>query len=264
MSFRFGWAFKQFFSIREFFFHRAVLKSPWKFYYFILLKLIPGLHKQAVDLTLLSGGVIRVREFMTLYIYKEIFIDRCYDGVPVESKSPLIVEIGANTGLCTLRFKECFPDSRIICFEPYPPNFEALLETIDANCLNGVVPINKAVGGEIGLIKLFIHPTNVGGHSIVDGDLKDFVEVESTTVDALLSENGVESCDIMKMDCEGAELQILRSFTRETARKVKSIIYEPTHGSYSVQELNGFLENLGYSVWSRHGLVIASMLERQG
>src|ERR1700693_2157214 len=85
-------------------FHRQLndkLENPGMFYLGLLLKLVPGLHNRPLTLHLSDHKILRVRSYMTLYIFEEIFIKGVYD---VESRSVnSIIDIGANTGLFVLR-----------------------------------------------------------------------------------------------------------------------------------------------------------------
>ncbi|MBW2742194.1 MAG: FkbM family methyltransferase [Deltaproteobacteria bacterium] len=260
MSFRLNWTIKQFTNLKGYSANKKILISPWKFYLSLLIKFIPKLHRKSISFSFKNGSVINIREFMSIYIYNEIFVDGCYDNLPVKRNNPLVIEVGANTGFFVLRIKTTYPDSEIISFEPYPPNFNALLETIELNNLENVKPINMAVADKPGRLKLFIHPTNIGGHSIfLDNASENYVEVETTTIESILSDNNISVCDLLKLDCEGAEYPILKSFTKEIATKIRNIIYEPTYSQYSVEELNLYLKELGYNIKGQHGLIVASM-----
>ena len=260
MSFRLKWTVRQLTNLEGFSAHKAVLKSPWRFYLCLVVKLIPGLYRKPINLYLRNGHTIKLEEFMSIYNYKEIFVDGCYDNLPIKSKYPLIIEVGANIGLFVLRIKSTYPGARIICFEPYPPNYNSLLETIRLNNIDNVTPLMKAVADKSENLKLFIHPRNIGGHSIFKKNAGEkYVEVETTTIEVILSENDITVCDVLKLDCEGAEYPILKSFTKATANKIHNIIYEPTYSQYSVDELNLYLKELGYTIRSQHGLIVASM-----
>lgn len=259
MSFRLNWTIKQFSNINGFSKHKAVLKSPWNFYIALILKFIPGIHKKPIYFEFRNGGRIKISEFMSIYIYNEIFVDGCYDNLPVKSNNPVVIEIGANTGFFVLRIKTTYPNAQVISFEPYPPNFSALLETITLNNIENVTPIQKAVSDRAGNIKLYIHPTNIGGHSIFMEHAGDnYVDVETTTIDSILSDYGISGCDLLKLDCEGAEYPILKSFTMQIADKVRNIIFEPTYDLYSFDEINLFLKELGYNIKTQNGLIVAS------
>jgi hypothetical protein len=51
-------------------------RHPLKFYLTLALKFVPGLYRAPIELELADGKRITVRSFMTLYMAKEIFIDR--------------------------------------------------------------------------------------------------------------------------------------------------------------------------------------------
>src|SRR5206468_8154676 len=90
--------------------HAAILSNPTSFYWGMLATLRDHALKQPMVLRLLDGGIIRIPQFMNLYVYKEIFVDRCYD-VPLGRTDPNIVDVGANTGLFALRMKQLYPQA---------------------------------------------------------------------------------------------------------------------------------------------------------
>jgi hypothetical protein len=116
LPWRLKWTLAQFAQHAEYRKHSAVLKSALAFYYTTLKKLVPGLSPEMKYLALADGHVIPVRDFMTLYIYKEIFVDRCYD-LALDQPAPVIVDIGANSGLFALRLKQLYPSAKISCYE---------------------------------------------------------------------------------------------------------------------------------------------------
>nr|NQU90030.1 FkbM family methyltransferase [Bacteroidota bacterium] len=196
---------------------------------------------------------------MSIFIYQEIFIDKAYD-LEINTSNPVILDVGGNIGLFALRMKSLYPESRVYSYEPDPDNFNLLLETIEINHLKNIVPVNKAIMDKIGTVKLYLCPTNHAGHSVykeISGD--KFVETETTTLESVFSDNDITFCDLLKLDCEGAEYEILKSLNSEMASKIHTIIYEPTHKLYSVDRLNSLLEELGYSIKKRRQLIIATI-----
>ncbi len=234
--------------------HSHALRSPMQFYWAALRKLIPRLSSAAIMLALKDGRVIPVREFMTLFIYKEIFVDGCYD-VTIDRSDPVILDIGANTGLFALRMKQLFPSGSVVCYEPFPSNFEQLKQTISANRLDSVVPIQKAVGARAGSARLYIHKRNVGGHSLYAevASSNEYVDVEVLQIHSVLDRLQGE-VDLLKVDCEGAEFEILMALTAREAQQVRRVIVEPTPKLYDVQELIAHMSSLGYVHHWRQGL----------
>jgi FkbM family methyltransferase len=234
--------------------HSVVLRSAPAFYFTMLGKLIPKFSKEMKYLQLADGLVIPVRDFMTLYIYKEIFVDRCYD-MAFDRSAPLILDIGANSGLFALRFKQLYPSAQIACYEPFPPNFLQLENTIAVNCLDGVTPLQKAVGAHPGRARLFVHKRNMGGHSFYSAEAHttDHVDVEVVDIPSILGDLQ-QQVDLLKLDCEGAEFDILMNLAASDARRIRRIIVETTSSLYDVDQLNAQMSSRGYQHQPRNGL----------
>lgn len=250
-TFRIKWALSQC-SPSQWRRHGAVLVSRSRFYSALLLKLVPGLSKRPIELRLKEGGRFLVYEFMTLYIYNEIFVGKCYD---VEAMRGTIVDIGANTGLFALRMSQLWPAATIICFEPYPPNFEKLNETVAINKLTNVTTVMKGVGGTSRTEKLYIDPRNIGGHSISMTPSSESVPIVISDLASVLRD--IARCDMLKLDCEGAEKEIIESITPAMASRIEQIVMEFTPKLYDVASLQDRLRALGYAVSSRQGIFFA-------
>ena len=193
---------------------------------------------------------------MTLYIYKEIFVDCCYD-LTLNQSAPLIIDIGANSGLFALRIKQLYPSAKIACYEPFPPNFAQLQNTISINRLESVTPLQKAVGARPGRAKLFIHKRNMGGHSFYATETLngDYVDVEVVDLPSILGELQ-QKVDLLKIDCEGAEFDILMNLKASDANQIRQIIVETTSGLYDVGQLDAQMRSLGYDQAQRNGLSV--------
>lgn len=255
---RLKWTLAQFAQPADYRKHSAVLKSAPAFYFTALEKLIPALSPDIKYLPLTDGHVVPVRDFMTLYIYKEIFVDRCYD-LTLDHSAPVVVDIGANSGLFALRLKQLYPSAKISCYEPFPPNFLQLENTIAVNRLDEVIPLQKAVGARPGRAKLFIHKRNIGGHSFYATEAlnTDHVEVEVVDLRSILGELQ-QAVDLLKLDCEGAEFDILMNLAASDARQIRRIIVETTSGLYDVAELSARMMSLGYHHQPQNGLSLYS------
>lgn len=182
-------------------------------------------------------------DFKTLmipWIYKEIYLDRCYD-VLNDTKDLTILDIGANIGLVTEVMR---PHARVVhSVEPTPDAFEALKMNAEYNGWDNVTLHNLAIADVDGEMELTIPDHNKTMGSLVVGKratkgsagiplLGDLTGLETYEVmggkyiqpigkltrlmtkvrrlDTFLSENNIESVDFMKLDVEGAEEMILR------------------------------------------------------
>jgi len=139
-----------------------------------------------------------------------------------------------------------YPNAIIHVFEPFAENFELLTKNIRDSSLNNVDAEMKAIAGRKGKVNLNISSQNTGGHSIV------FQEDSATSVEAIpLSEvfetHKISRCDLLKMDCEGAEYEILFSTPTEILDKVQTIVMEYHNTKeHNYSEIVKYLQERGF------------------
>ncbi|MBW7909499.1 MAG: FkbM family methyltransferase [Kiritimatiellae bacterium] len=170
-----------------------------------------------------------------------------------------VVDIGAQIGVFTVNAGRKALRGRIISFEPHPDNFALLKQNIDANVLRRASPYNRAVADKAGTLTFFVSSFNTGGHSIMPSEGRDHsLKVEAIRLDDILRDEGVAEIDYMKIDCEGAEVQILRGLSDETLRRIRRIVME-VHAEVDTTDagLAGWLRQRGFSVESDGNMVYA-------
>ena len=146
-----------------------------------------------------------------IYLFREIFLSKIY-LFKTTLKNPVFIDCGANIGFVVLYFNMLFPNSKIIAFEPNPYLFGLLKKNVTENNLKNVEIHNKALSNEKGNISFFFGNNYYTGSIRSDrgnacGDIKE-IKVEST----LLSDYFIsEKPNIIKMDVEGAEIEILQN-----------------------------------------------------
>lgn len=143
----------------------------------------------------------------------------CFSGEfeeAIRAAAPLqhgfIVDAGGYIGTAAIIFARAFPDAKIITLEPSIENFSVLRKNVAA--YENIVPVNKALGARVGKIALVNRGTGHWGFSIVQrpadaSDAKQVHKVEVTTIPAIMAEHGVSGIDLLKLDIEGAELDVL-------------------------------------------------------
>ena len=229
---------------------RALIERPALYHRHLMLSMV-GLARQDQCLRLKTGQYVYFHSFMSYYIFEEIFLERIYE---VQSQDILnIIDVGANTGMFTLWAKIRWPEAHFVAYEPDPQNYALLTKLIERNALRDVVPIEAAVSGVEGSVTLFRHPRNIGGHSTMKTSVFP-VSVRAYPISGALDLFPSGSCDLLKLDCEGAEDAILRSLTPEAARRVRHLVYEPEQRVYPVAALNEHLRTLGFQITREHGL----------
>lgn len=135
--------------------------------------------------------------------YYEIFFKEYY-RFNTNTPKPRIIDIGSNVGLSILYFSKEYPNAVITGYEADPTIYSYLKQNLEAAITFPVEIIQKAV---------WIHNEGImlnqegadGGSIVLDGVNK--IEVPSISLlDILQKEHSV---DMIKMDIEGAEIDVL-------------------------------------------------------
>jgi FkbM family methyltransferase len=136
-----------------------------------------------------------------------IFRTKSYDpGIP-DFSPYIIVDIGAHIGMASILFALKYPTARIIAVEPEASNFAALVRNTAS--YKTITPIRAALwreDGEVILGPSVAHPK--GAFQIVENGQQ---RVRAITMDTLMREAGINSIDLLKVDIEGAEIEVFES-----------------------------------------------------
>lgn len=148
------------------------------------------------------------------------------------SASPVIFDVGANTGQTIKRFKSILPKSEIHAFEPSPTTFEQLRAT--AAKYPNVHLNNLGVGRRKGSLKLQenIH-SDLSSFLPPDKDCWGSIErqtiVPITTIDDYCRETDIRSINLLKTDTQGFDRDVLDGATMMIgAKKIELILTEVT------------------------------------
>lgn len=216
-----------------------------------------------VRFNLWNGFTIIGRPFsVDRAIINEEWLDRCYEpndaGIPWDwSSCQTILDVGAHIGTFTLYAAAHAPYARITAFEPEPGNAEILRRNIDVNRLNDrVEAVEAAVGGSNGTIEFHLTTASAsGGHSIFKyaADSRS-ITVPMISLESVFTERGIDRCDMLKLDCEGAEYEALYGLSAERLARIRFIAMEYHHfsnePSHAPAHLKIFLEKHGFTVMS--------------
>lgn len=185
-----------------------------------------------------------------LRIIDEVITGDCY-GLAKSAPISFALDVGGHIGSFAIALKHYHPGAKVTSFEPFFDNFE-ILERNTAP-LDSVQAENIAIVGgpeqEVG----FQPPGVCSRPDLNTGDGRLMPNSAFKVRARRLSEFmvGVPVVDILKLDCEGAEVQILESLakTGELAR-VKRIVGE-WHFDNTYEKLAAILSKTHAFDWSR-------------
>lgn len=157
-----------------------------------------------------------------------IMTDKPEYPFPKSLKPVIIWDIGANIGVVTVRLANLYPEAQIFAFEPQRENYNILSKNISG--YHNITAIQVALSNTDGEMKLYHSDceTNKGGFSIQEEGC-DTSKFEMVTV--MSTRKAVSSFaapDLIKIDCEGAEYDILSEF-RGHLKRIDYIVGE-LHG----------------------------------
>lgn len=183
--------------------------------------------------------------------FGEVYWEYCDRGFMVE-RGDVVLDVGAWIGDFTIvAALKAGEEGRVISVEPHPFNLIFLKHNVSN--LGNVTVIEKALWKRKGKMRLF-QGSHSGGHSLIAGEeehLKNrgsYVWVETETLDGLVSRLGLKRVDFLKMDVEGAELEILWAGKRtlEITRKIAIAAYHVRRGVLTRRRIKKMLEEYGF------------------
>lgn len=199
----------------------------------------------------LPGGVVEFRNGSKIYLSDHrddvltvfvIYVRQDYGPLP---SGGVIVDIGANIGVFALH-AACANAHTVLAYEPNGQAYERLVQNVRANSLEHVIfPYRLAVTGKAGEPVRFPVAASAYNAIVTDEAAAADSDVEWVkTTDLCRIVEPVQRVDLLKIDCEGAEYDILSPAAQDALRKVSAIRMEYHLGRS--QELIAFLERCGF------------------
>jgi FkbM family methyltransferase len=204
-------------------------------------------------LELRDGSRFYVRTLMDIWILKEAYLDRQYERVSIEIQDRwTILDIGAGIGDFAIGVAKRHPQSTLYAYEPFPESYALLQENLRLNGIENVKAFPLAISGKKDSLQLHLITPEPVQHStaVEKHPAHNSISVPNTTLDQALTELELPYCDYLKMDCEGAEYDILFNTSPNTLKKIRHICLEHHDGvtPYSHTDLIRFLERHGFQV----------------
>jgi FkbM family methyltransferase len=167
-----------------------------------------------------------------------------------------VIDIGAYAGVTSIIFAQFVgPTGHVYAFEADSANYECAKINIEmagkALGLNNITLTRKAVWSHNNGI-LFSNEGAMGSSAVqfTGGGRGKEKQVPSTTIEAFLFDAGLSRVDFVKLDIEGAEVEVFRHSAKSFARSRAKMIIEPhrINGKLNTDECCKLLKAAGFSV----------------
>ena len=212
-----------FFSKLQVFLNSRKIFKNWYIYPKVYYKLI---NDKFVIFKTKTGLRIKIRVRSTdLMALTNVWMINEYDVEDFEiNTNDTVIDIGAHIGLFSLLVSQLCKTGKILSFEPVSENFNLLVSNLKLNHIENILPFNMAVSKNSGRLDLFLN-NDQSAHNIFSKS-SESISVESTSLQKIFDENKISSCKLLKLDCEGAEYQIIDSLPSEYLDKIQNIVME--------------------------------------
>ncbi len=199
-----------------------------------------------------------VRDVQDVWSVKEATVDRFYEryGYPIRP-GLTVVDVGAGIGEFVILAAALDARNKVFAFEPNPESFALMQDNIRQNSLWNVLPFPEAVSGIEGVLTLDFgtaggDPLQVSTRNESAGTISGQDTISAISLASVVDRTDAHRIDLLKLDCEGAEYDILMCSSAETLEHVDRIVME-YHDKLTVHthvELEELLVMHGYAVES--------------
>ena len=220
------------------------------------------------------------------FIIREIFEEQVYRQPGFElHPAETVLDVGAHVGVFAHWAAPQIPQGRMVCVEPSSAanRFE---HSLAQNGITNVRLYRCAAGAPSSTLDFLEDPQfaglNCSSHFRQPVFMRLLVAcfrkkqnlnsaqrrtVPCQSLEQIMTAENLESCDLLKVDCEGGEFSILDHTSRQTLRRFRRIMMEfhVYHSTHSLRKLRSRLEADGFTVhvekkWLHHLLTKTGML----
>jgi len=152
-----------------------------------------------------------------------VFIRKHYGSI---KGSKTIIDVGANIGVFSVYAASEEKGAQIYAYEPIIENYYNFISNIEVNNLKDrIIAYNQGVASKNEKREIFISRSPL--HSMVnDGSSSKSIMTDCVTLEEILKINRIDDVDLLKMNCEGAEYEILYTTSKDIFKKIKEIRME--------------------------------------
>lgn len=198
------------------------------------------------------------------FLYEEIFRAGCYADLGLPDR-PLVLDVGANIGMFVLFVTRRYPHAEVHAFEPAPVSAALLRRNLELHGLDGVVVHETALGSVAEQDVPFVYYPMIPGNSTRYPEIKELQKAnmtrqlgsrvvermhrgeQITTSVRRLSEflAGDRRVDLLKIDAEGAEVDVLRGIDPAQWPLIGQVVLEVQDLADRLAEACGLLRRYG-------------------
>ena len=167
-------------------------------------------------------------------------------------------DIGANVGFFSLLAARTVGPGGCVCaFEPVAANAESIRDNADLNDLRNLRVLEMAIGRSARVAEFLLTGWDGGGSlseaAVRPSDVVSRVDVRVAALDDMIRAEGLPQPDLVKIDVEGAEMDVLAGMSATIRDRSPVLLYEVDDEDRAEfqrrwRELDSYVTGFGYEV----------------
>jgi FkbM family methyltransferase len=207
-----------------------------------------------------SDGLFRLRQGIDTCAIAYWGREEAIREIFTPNEGEIILDVGAHIGRYAIRASRLIDgQGKVIAIEAEPSNFEALVFNLKLNQIDNVIPLNLAAWDKEATLDLHFTALSTA-HSLVFPGSKS-TKVIARPLDKVLEELGIEKVDWLKIDVEGAEVEVLLGLEKTIRCSPNLKLLVEVHTKETKEQCLTIINKRGYEVQEIQRHLIAFPIE---
>ncbi len=224
--------------------------------YFILKDLWPSVSTYIAKMPFevfisYKNKILALPTFDSINHFSQLFFreKNTLEAIKYDKRKKFFIDVGAHIGTLAIFWTDYYEGG--IMIEPNPSSFKVLKKNIKINNIRNALLIPQGAFSKNEHKKLFLNELNSGRASIKEESSTPII-IEVKRLDYILKEKKIDPQDIsfIKIDVEGAELEVLKG-AKEILKRGKPIIVFEAWNTTAFNRVKRFLEDFKYNRFIR-------------
>jgi FkbM family methyltransferase len=189
-------------------------------------------------------------------VFFEIYCREDYDSLDnfKIDKNDVVIDVGAHLGFFAIKAAMYATNGVVYAIEPCTQLYELLKRNVAQNQVDNVEVEKIALAGTTGDTMLHysmgVHPYDISLLSVGRDDAKVEERISTVSLDDFFERHEIETCNFLKMDCEGSEYDILMNAGDAILDSIERIACEwhRFDAGHQPEKLAEFLKSKGFQL----------------
>jgi FkbM family methyltransferase len=205
-----------------------------------------------------DGTKCIIRNRSDTVVFLENFFLENYDkedGFDIKNDET-ILDIGAHVGYFSIYASKKANNVKIFSFEPSKKSFQVLKNNLKLNNIENIKIENIGVRSKSGTSTLYIDKEyEIGNSMFLNNNNSTKEEVQVISISDIIKKYKIDSIDFLKLDCEGAEYEIILEIPNDVLKSINKIAME-VHKieNYDISDIEEFLVKNNFEVKRKYFL----------